>query len=75
MTDNIDLKKELSLKYPYILTYNSSIGHSEKEVLQGYSQVAADSLIEMYLLSKSDIIVKTYYNSFGDTAKLIGGHY
>ena len=75
MTDNIDLKKELSLKYPYILTYNSSIGHSEKELLRGYSKVAADSLIEMYLLSKCDIIVKTYYSSFGDTAKLIGGHF
>ena len=62
MTDNIDLKKELSLKYPYILTYNSAIGHSEKEVLQGYSQVAVDSLNDMYLLSKFDIIVKTYYN-------------
>ena len=75
MTDNIDLKKGLSLKYPYILTYNSTIGHSEKKLIQGYSQVAADSLIEMYLLSKCDIIVKTYYSSFGDTAKLIGGHF
>ena len=75
MTDNIEVKQHLSNKYSYILIYNSTIGHSEKESIQRYSQVAADSLIEMYLLSKCDIIVKTYYSSFGDTAKLIGGHF
>ena len=75
MTDNAQIKHDLSSKYPYILTFNSSIGHSEKELLHGYSKVAADSLIEMYLLSKCDIIVKTYYSSFGDTAQLIGGHF
>ena len=75
VTNNVEIKQVMSSKYPYILTYNSTIGHSEKKLIQGYSQVAADSLIEMYLLSKCDIIVKTYYSSFGDTAKLIGGHY
>ena len=75
VTDNVEIKQVMSSKYPYILTYNSSIGHSEKESIQRYSQVAADSLIEMYLLSRCDIIVKTHYSSFGGMAKLIGGHY
>ena len=75
MTDNVDIKQFMSSKYPFILAYNSSIGHSEKESIQRYSQVAADSLIEMYLLSKCNIIVKTHYSSFGGMAKLIGGHY
>lgn len=74
VTDNVEIKQVMSSKYPYILTYNSSIGHSEKESIQRYSQVAADSLIEMYLLSRCDIIVKTHYSSFGGMAKLIGGH-
>lgn len=75
VTDNVDLKQDMSLKYPNILTYNSTIGHSEKKLLQGYSQVAADSLIEMYLLSKCDIIVKTLLSSFGNTSQVIGGHF
>ena len=75
VTDNVDIKQELSLNYPYILTYNSSIGHSVKVSIQGYSQVAADSLIEMHLLSKCDIIVRTSISSFGGMAKLIGGHF
>ncbi len=40
VTDNIEVKQHLSNKYPYILIYNSTIGHSEKESIQGYSQVA-----------------------------------
>ncbi len=75
VTDNVKLKKQLSSKYPFILTYNSTIGHSEKVAMKEYSQVAADSLIEMYLLSKCDIIVKTYYSTFGAVASLIGGHF
>ena len=61
--------------YPFILTYNSTIGHSQGVSLQKYSKVAADSLIEIYLLSKCDIIVKSEYSTFGDTAKLIGGNF
>ena len=75
VTDNIEVKQHLSKEYPYILIYNSTIGHSDKESIQGYSQVAADSLIEMYLFSRCDIIVKTQYSTFSDTAKLIGGHF
>lgn len=71
----MELKKELPSNYSYIITYNSTIGHSEKESIRKYSQVAVDSLIEMYLLSRCDIIVKTYYSTFGDTSKLIGGHF
>lgn len=75
VTDNKLLKQELTSRYPFIFTYNSIIGHSEKNAIQDYSQVAADSLIEMYLFSKCDIIVKTQYSTFSDTSKLIGGHF
>ena len=75
VTDNKDIKDYLSSKYSYIITYYSSIDHSDRISLNGYSQAAADSIIEMYLLSKCDIIVKTLHSSFGNTSQLIGGHF
>ena len=75
MTDNEDMKDYLPNQYGYIITYNSTIDHSDRISLRRYSRAAADSIIEMYLLSKCDIIVKTYYSSFGNTSQLIGGHF
>ena len=75
MTNNKDRKDSLSNKYTYIITYNSTIDRSDRISLNGYSQAAADSIIEMYLLSKCDIIVKTLYSSFGNTSQLIGGYF
>ena len=75
VTDNKDIKDYLSNKYAFIITYNSTIDHSDRISLNGYSQAAADSIIEMYLLSKCDIIVKTLHSSFGNTSQLIGGHF
>ena len=75
MTNNEDIKDYLSSKYSYITTYNSTIDHSDRISINGYTQAAADSIIEMYLLSKCDIIVKTLYSSFGNTSQLIGGHF
>ncbi len=74
VTDNKDIKDYLSSKYTYIVIYNSTIDHSDRISLNEYSQVAADSIIEMYLFSKCDIIVKTLHSSFGNTSQLIGGH-
>ena len=75
MTDNEDMKDYLSNKYAYIITYNTTIDHSDRISLNGYSQAAADSIIEVYLLSKCDIIVKTLHSSFGNTSQLIGGYF
>ena len=75
MADNEDMKDYLSSKYAYIITYNTTIDHSDRISLNGYSQAAADSIIEMYLLSKYDIIVKTLHSSFGNTSQLIGGYF
>ncbi len=69
------MKDYLSNKYAYIITYNSIINHSDRISINGYTQTAADSIIEMYLLSKCDIIVKTLYSSFGNASQLIGGHF
>ncbi len=66
--------QNLSFNYHYILSYNYSVDHSKEELIQGYSQVTVDSLIELYLLSKCDIFEKTLYSSFGNTSQLIGGH-
>ena len=75
MADNEDMKVYLSSKYAYIITYNTTIDHSDRISLNGYTQEAADSIIEMYLLSKCDISVKTLHSSFGNTSQLIGGHF
>lgn len=75
VTDNIDMKYNLSNSYPFMITYNSTLDHSDKISLKGYSQAATDSLIEMYLLSKCDMIVKTPHSSFGNTSQFIGGHF
>lgn len=74
VSDNPELKKELSQKYRYIITYNSTIGHSEHVAQYGYTKIAADCLVEIYLLSKCDIIIKTQYSTFGDVSKIIGNH-
>ena len=75
VTDKEDMKDYLSSKYAFIITYNSTIDRSDRISLNGYSQAAADSIIEMYLLSKCDSIVKTLHSSFGNTSQLIGGHF
>ena len=75
VTDNKDIKDYLSNKYSYITTYYSSIDHSDRISLNGYSQAANDSIIEVYSLSKYDIIVKTLHSSFGNTSQLIGGYF
>ena len=74
VTDNIPLKRQLLSNYSYIIGYNSMIGHSESIAMNQYSQIAADSLIEMNLLSKCKIIVKTNYSTFSEMARIIGGH-
>ena len=50
------------------------VGHSESIAMNQYSQIAADSLIEMNLLSKCKIIVKTKESTFSEMARIIGGH-
>ena len=57
-----------------MIGYNSMVGHSESIAMNQYSQIAADSLIEMNLLSKCKIIVKTKESTFGEMARIIGGH-
>ena len=42
MADNEDMKDYLSSKYAYIITYNTTIDHSDRISLNGYSQTAAD---------------------------------
>ena len=41
-------------------------------VLTGYSDVAADTIVELYLLSRCDLIYGTPGSSFSSLSKVIG---
>ena len=71
ITDCSDIKDRARLLYPSLLTYNSTIGHSGRSILGGYSPAVSDLITELYLLSKCDMIYGTPYSSLSTRAKIL----
>ena len=74
VTDNPRLKQKLYENYSIIRIYDSTIGHSGGELLKRNSRVAIDAIVELYLLSKCDIIFGTPYSTYSSFANVLGGY-